>query len=176
MAGLDLNSDEKIIIKTRRHWAFVVFGLIKFGFLALLPFAVYVFFYSQQPSFLADYSQPIWSAIWLYLFGLSVFLVKFWIDYYLNVWIVTSQRIFDIELKGLFDYEIAVFSLNNVQDVTVSIRGPFATLLDYGDVLIQTAGENMTFVFCQIAAPQKIQEQIVELSRRIRQASPDNPA
>ncbi len=174
MAVIDLNPNEEIIIETRQHWIFIFFGLVKFGLLLLLPFVVYAFLSNQQPGFLSEYFKLIWGGLWLYFFGISVFLTKFWIDYYLNVWVVTNQRVFDVELKGLFNFEVAVFTLGNIQDVTISIQGPLATLFNYGNVLVQTAGENMTFTFRQIAAPQRIQEQVVELSRQIRQTPLNN--
>ena len=66
----------------------------------------------------------------------------FWMDYYLYVWIITSERIIDIEQKGLFNREISEFTLDKVQDITVKVPNMMATFLKYGDVIIQTAGES----------------------------------
>ena len=57
-------------------------------------------------------------------------------DYYLDVWILTNQRIFDIEQRGLFNRHISVFEINKIQDVNVKIEGIIATFIKYGDVNI----------------------------------------
>ena len=70
--------------------------------------------------------------LWLYGFLL-------WIDYWLDVWIVTDERVINIEQKGLFSRSVSELHFYNVQDVTTSVRGVIPTLLNYGDVEVQTA-------------------------------------
>ena len=80
---------------------------------------------------------------------ISLFLFMFWVDYYLDMWVITSERIIDIEQKGLFRREISEFMLDKVQDITVEIPDIMATLLKYGNINIQTAGEK-SFTIKQI--------------------------
>ena len=72
---------------------------------------------------------------------LAMLLFIFWIDYYLDMWIITSERIIDIEQTGLFRRQISEFMLDKVQDITVEIPDMIATFLKYGNLHIQTAGE-----------------------------------
>ena len=57
------------------------------------------------------------------------------------MWIITSERIMDIEQTGLFHRQISEFMLDKVQDITVEIPDMVATFLKYGNLVIQTAGE-----------------------------------
>ncbi|MFH1171063.1 MAG: PH domain-containing protein, partial [bacterium] len=55
--------------------------------------------------------------------------------------------------------------LDKVQDVTVEVHGVIPTMLHYGDIMIQTAGESPRFHFDDIPHPHAIAEKIMELHR-----------
>ncbi len=77
----------------------------------------------------------------LYIMVLLVFLFLMWMDYYLDMWIITNERIIDVEQRGLFNRHIAEIPLQHVQDVTIEVRGIIETFLKFGTIRIQTAGE-----------------------------------
>ena len=77
--------------------------------------------------------------VYLMLILLMIFLV--WINYYLDSWIITTDRVIDIDQKSLFYREVSEFMLDRVEDVTVEVPGILATFLHYGNIRIQTAGE-----------------------------------
>jgi len=77
----------------------------------------------------------------LYLITLFLLLFLFWMDYYLDMWIITDQRIITVEQKGLFRREISEIPLHRVQDITIEISGIIETFLKFGTIRIQTAGE-----------------------------------
>ena len=72
---------------------------------------------------------------------LLTFLFYFWADYYLDMWIITTERIIDINQLGLFSREISEIPLRHVQDVTIEVHGIIETFLKFGTIKIQTAGE-----------------------------------
>jgi uncharacterized membrane protein YdbT with pleckstrin-like domain len=84
--------------------------------------------------------------ITLYLGLLMAFLFFEWADYYLDTWIITSRRIIDVEQNGLFDRHIAEIPLSRVQDITIEVKGLIETLLHFGTIRIQTAGERDFFI------------------------------
>ncbi|OGF61700.1 hypothetical protein A2662_02300 [Candidatus Giovannonibacteria bacterium RIFCSPHIGHO2_01_FULL_45_33] len=150
---IHLNQNEKILMVLHRHWIVIVSRFLAGAFLALLPLIV-------VPGILAlDSMQKVvqldnaGAAILffqvIYLMIISLFLFMFWVDYYLDMWVITSERIIDIEQKGLFRREISEFMLDKVQDITVEIPDIMATLLKYGNINIQTAGEK-SFTIKQI--------------------------
>jgi uncharacterized membrane protein YdbT with pleckstrin-like domain len=158
----------------RRHWLVLVLEIAVVLVLILGGF----FLYYE----LGTTSLPFWSSP--YLNGdlaiplvvqflpliLIIYLMILWsfafhsiVDYYLDVWIITDKRIIDIEQHGLFNREISEFNLNRVQDVTVEIRGILATLFDFGNLHVQTAGDHREFVFKQVPDPQKAKTTILQL-------------
>lgn len=156
---------EKIIYLLRRHPLVLARGLFVFVILAALPFVAYYFFAPTLPVYLNDPALKIIiilgtsiyaSSVWLFLF--SAFL-----DYYLDLWIVTNDRIMNIEQHGLFGRTISELDLTKIQDVTSDIKGIIPTIFGYGDVHIQTAAEEKRFVFEQIPNPHEIRKGILDL-------------
>lgn len=88
-----------------------------------------------------------------------------WIDYYFDVWIITNERIINIEQKGLFTRDISELRYESVQDVTSSVVGLIPTMLNFGDVSVQTAAKEERFLFRQVGDPFTIKDQIMALSR-----------
>jgi len=98
--------------------------------------------------------------LWLLFFAI-------WIDYYFDVWIVTSERIINIEQKGLFTRVVSELELEKIQDVTTDVRGVIPTFLNYGHLLIQTAGERERFIFRNVPDPYTIKDVIMKLQNEL---------
>jgi len=63
-----------------------------------------------------------------------------WMQYYLEMWIVTNRRIVSTEQKGLFYREVTGWSIERVQEVNVQQANILQALLDYGMLEIHTPG------------------------------------
>ena len=79
------------------------------------------------------------------LMGLLLFAFVLWTNYYLDVWILTSERIIDINQKNLFSRVISEFPINRVQNVSIEVHGVIETLLKFGDLKVETAGHGGGF-------------------------------
>jgi uncharacterized membrane protein YdbT with pleckstrin-like domain len=97
--------------------------------------------------------------IWIYIFFT-------WIEFYFDVWIITDRKIINIEQWGLFNRQVGEFKYERIQDITVQIRGFIPTLLDYGDVHIQTAGAVSRYVFDDVPNPNEIKNMIMNLQKQ----------
>ena len=166
---------EKIVYVLRRHPLVMIRGLFVFVILGGLPLAGYYFFLPQITAFL---EMPLTRVILvlagsIYMLSVWLFLFSAFLDYYLDLWIVTNDRIMNIEQHGLFGRTVSELDLSKIQDVTSEIKGIFATIFNYGDVQVQTAGEQTHFVFEQIPNPHEIRKGILDLVEedRKRQAT-----
>ncbi|OGY42817.1 MAG: hypothetical protein A2Y67_03790 [Candidatus Buchananbacteria bacterium RBG_13_39_9] len=146
---------EKLILFLRRHIIALIGRWLFFACLALVPVGFYYFLLLNFPQILK--SAVIYPAMILissiYSLCMLLFFLNAFIDYYLDVWIVTDKRIIDIEQRGLFNREIAEHNLDKIQDVSGFQKGLLQTFLNYGDVNVQTAGEVQRFSFHQINKP-----------------------
>ena len=96
-----------------------------------------------------------------------------WTDYYLDVWMVTDKRVIDIEQKGFFHRQTSVFRIERIQDVTVETHGIVATLLNFGDIHVQTAGEGQEFIMRGIANPKYVRRVILRQQDRVTNTETD---
>jgi uncharacterized membrane protein YdbT with pleckstrin-like domain len=167
--------DEKVVHVLRRHpitLTGLIFGLI---FLICSPFAGWIILSNTQPLLLEDQGM-----LTLILMGGSAFFLFAWLfmfqsfmDYYLDIWIVTTKRVLNIEQTGLFARTVSELRLNRIQDVTSTVNGFIPTLFDYGHMEIQTAGEKVRFVFEQIPHPTQVSKSVLELAELSRRENLD---
>lgn len=100
----------------------------------------------------------------VYYLGVWLFFFSQFTDYYLDISIVTNDRIIDIEQKGLFGRVISELDLSRIQDVNSEVKGIIPTMFGYGLVEIQTAAEEQHFEFEQVPNPHKVRQRIIELA------------
>lgn len=167
---------EKIVFLLRRHPLVMARGLLVFAVLGGLPIAGYFFFFTQITEFLENPLTRVIMVLGASIYALSVWLFLFsaFLDYYLDLWIVTNDRIMNIEQHGLFGRTVSELDLSNIQDVTSEIKGILATVFNYGEVHIQTAAEEKRFVFEQISNPHAVRQAILDMVEedRRRQSAP----
>lgn len=136
---LKLNEGEKLIIAFHRHWVVVAQKMMAVSFLLLI--AVVALAILPSAGIPEHFETLSYYAITAYLLVVTMIGFVFWMDYYLDVWIVTNHRIIDVEQIGMFKRKVSEFHLFRVQDITVEIPGFMGTLLKYGNLRVQTAGE-----------------------------------
>ena len=164
---ITLAPNEKMIRVIRRHW-FILFART-IGLVALLvgPFILYSVMEGQEIIFgptpitvsLSPAVATFFGGTWILILWLRFF--NEWTDHYLDGWVVTDKRIVDIEQRGFFSREVSSFRLERLQDVTTDIHGIIPTLLNFGDVHVQTAGEDRDFIIKGAPNPKQLKELIL---------------
>ncbi|MFH0988146.1 MAG: hypothetical protein V1763_02135 [Parcubacteria group bacterium] len=153
--------DEHVLMFLRRHW-FVPLKLVAMAVvLTVVPLIFYVIIYNFTDFLTNDATVAILVLLGsaYYLFAILYSFSSF-IDYYLDVWLVTNQRIIDIEQKGLFARIISEEEIDRVINITSETKGFWATVLNYGDVYIETAVHKQRFAFRQIPFAEQVAQKI----------------
>lgn len=96
----------------------------------------------------------------LWYLGTTGYVFANFLTWYFNVYIVTNERIVDIDWYGLLYKQLSSTQINKVQDVTYKQGGVLDTFFDFGTVLIQTAGTDPNFEFERVPKPNQVVEQI----------------
>lgn len=159
---------EKIIKIVRRDIFILIKKIVLFLGLVLLPLIFFYLIIAPNPEFISgpvSYPLLVLGSSAYYLFIWLFFFFSF-IDYYLDVWIITNERIIDIEQRGFFSRIIAEHKLFRIQDVVSEVHGIFPTLLRFGDVHVQTAGAVTRFHFHQVPYPTQVRDTIIKLVQR----------
>lgn len=163
--------DEVIKLIIRRHILILVSHFIYLAIMAVLPIAFYTII--VPTAFPAFYEYPydrIFIMLCLIYYGLlwtSAFVI--WTDYYLDVWIVTDQRLIDVEQVGFFSRVVSELDLKRIQDITSEVKGMAQTMFGFGDIHIQTASEQTRFNLTSIPHPVSTRRVIVDLYEAARE-------
>ncbi len=92
-------------------------------------------------------------------------------DYRNDIYIVTDEKIIDIERKPLgLDYERREGSLERVQSVDSRQTGVMQTLLGYGTVIIRTAAADEGYDFVNVPNPKHVQRVVFQKLDALRQS------
>ena len=159
-------TDEKTVLLARVHWFRFAGSLIFTLFLVVLWFVAWTLINQYSPALL----KGMWGNIGMlfsfaYFLFIALYLFISWINYYLDVWILTNERLIDIDQKSLFSRSISELSLEQVQNVKAETKGFLSTLLRFGDVNVETAGAEIgRFTFRSIPKPFEVEEKVLVLS------------
>ena len=104
-----------------------------------------------------------WVGVALWYIMVALFMVEKFLDWYFNVYIVTDERVVDIDFYGLVYRDMSVAQLSKLEDVNFKQTGGVAAMFDYGNVFLQTAGEQREFDFAKVPHPSRVVEIIYEL-------------
>ncbi|MBX4186937.1 MAG: PH domain-containing protein [Candidatus Doudnabacteria bacterium] len=160
--------NEEICLVVREHW--MVFFL---RFLAWLMFVAILFFVDW---FIGRYAPGLKNDPYVtyvnlfksvYMMFLMLGLLIIWVIYYLNVQIITNERVVDIVQNSLLNRKVSELHLSRLEDVTAEVNGFLPTFLDYGNVYIQTAGETERFEFVRVPNPAAIEKLILDLYEKL---------
>ncbi len=107
--------------------------------------------------------------------GLGIILTLFWyagvftysflnfLYWFFNVYIVTDERIIDVDWYSVVNRDMKFADLTSIQDVTAGQFGVLAGVFDFGDVKIETAGTEPNISFAKVPHPQIVSKKIQEL-------------
>jgi uncharacterized membrane protein YdbT with pleckstrin-like domain len=163
----DLHSGEQILLVVHRNW----FYLFQQFFMVII---ISIFFIAGSfflPLFFPDYLEGNSQSIILFMQSFIMLIIwiygfMIWIDYYFDVWIITSERVINIEQKGLFNRGVSELMYAKIQDVSTEVMGFLPTIINYGDVKIQTASEDKEFLFRTVSDPYRIKDIIMNLQKQ----------
>lgn len=153
-----MEEEEKVVLFLRKHlitnipWMFM--GLL----MLMVPTVVSALGISGS---IPSNFRFIFVLMW-YLITMAYVLESF-LTWFFNVYIVTDERIIDIDFYNLIYKEVSDANIDRIQDVTYKMGGVIRTLFNYGDVLIQTASEVPNFDFLAVPKPDMVARVLQDL-------------
>jgi hypothetical protein len=158
--SLDIqDKDEKIVLVLRQHPITQVKGNLTLLFLAIIiPFLLSISGITEllPQEFIA--ASSFFGIIILFGLFTRAFLIWFF-----NVYIITDERIIDVDFNSMIFKNISSAKIENIEDITTRTMGPMASVFDFGTILIQTAGEQTEFEFDHVPQPAKVTKLLNEL-------------
>lgn len=155
----NLRTGEKVDIVLRRHWiAFVFLWIYALGGV-LISLVILVIFGLIASSVL------ILSIFWMYYL---LFLYVSWINYELDVFVFTNNRIVCVEQKTFLNRTVWETTLDKVQEVSIETKWLLANLFNFGTLKIMTSGSTPSFDMSYSPHPMRSSRYINNLVDRYR--------
>lgn len=156
-----MREDEWAIHLSRRH----LIGLIRRIILPLLALLLVV----VLAYVLAGISPILGLVVGLLLSLFPAGLLAWdYIDWYDDRFILTTQRVVHLERRGPFGSHSEEAALDDIQDVLEVRPSVLANLLDYGDIVLQTAGGTVKIDFTEVGQPTLWREMILREMGRLQ--------
>ncbi len=162
-AGYVLDANEHVIKEVGRHWIDLAPAVISAAALTVAALGLAYAFGRFRDLFPALITGQMITALIMALVGLAalIFLTGLWV-YRQNRLILTNLHLIQVEQHGLFGREVSQLSLARVQDVAGHRNGLLATILDFGDVEVQSAGQQDNFIFVNAPGPQQLADDCLQ--------------
>lgn len=163
MARVD--PDEQLVTTVYRH-PFGILVLYAQVVLGLAAATGLLFF--MLPQFVIREDNPsVYAFVGLVMVVVAVFmaliLLVATVIYRQSRLIITNKNITEITQDGLFNRRISQLAVSNIEDATADRRGVFQTLLNFGILNIETAGETDNFYFYYCPEPDRYAKVVLEL-------------
>jgi uncharacterized membrane protein YdbT with pleckstrin-like domain len=166
---IEFDDDEIMIREIRKHPIGLLFTWVTGIFVLIVIMGVTLFISSliASPDRAADTNSSALNTVVLFvgllLSMLSVIAtaISAWL-YTSNVLFVTSEKIAEVRYLSIFNRRVTQLNIGKVEDLTVSQRGILPRIFNYGNILIETAGETTNPEFTYVPAPNKASKMILQ--------------
>lgn len=154
--------EENVILLLRRHWVtnlpwIFTAVILLFAPIILAPFPLLNFL---------PLNYQFMAVIIFYLLVIA-FIYEQFLSWYFNIYLITDQRVIDYDFFSLLYKRVTDADLEKIQDVSVKMGGVAQVLFNYGDVVVETAGEIPDINFDKVPNPTRIQTIIHELRDQV---------
>ncbi|MEY4744451.1 MAG: hypothetical protein RL272_396 [Candidatus Parcubacteria bacterium] len=149
-----LKDDEKVLRVVRNYWI-VYAPSWALGFLCIAA----AFFFML----------PLFKLGW---FGLGAFCAlnaaglliaaRTYMVWRWNAFVVTTHRVVDVDQRGFFSRTVSEATFDKIQDVSYAIKGVLGTLLRFGTIELQTAGNSTNLELQDVRDPKELHHLITE--------------
>lgn len=173
MPKLKFESQEKSevpILLVREHPLYLILSI--FGSFMWLVVAI-IFSITFSTALGATVSSSLLTRIksFTILLGISVSItsaIYAFIKWYYNLFLITNHRIVDLDFTTLSKTSWTEAPLNRIEDAEVRNIGLLESMLDLGDVYVQTAGAKEKIEIRRVPKPMKIQDILLDLAEKRR--------
>jgi membrane protein YdbS with pleckstrin-like domain len=156
--------NEKLYLLMRKHQITNIPWVLGGAFALVLPILLLgvIQFGFPEVDVLAGIGYGFLLTLFWYLL-VSIYIFEQFLLWFFHVFIITNDRLIDIDFTGLFNKEFSETQITRVQDVTSEVRGPLQVMFDYGYVAVQTAAEQTEIQFENVPRPDQVSKLIGEL-------------
>lgn len=156
------NPDENVLHIYRRHWVFYVPSFIFALASALILFAVfYIVLKYVAGQTLGLQIATVGISVGL-LLVIALMFYSF-VDNYLDIFVITDERLIDIKQHGLFNHATNEIHMLDIENVTANTSGILGAYFKCGDLIVKTAEEGENILVTGIPDVARVARSITDL-------------
>jgi membrane protein YdbS with pleckstrin-like domain len=159
-----MRDDEWVVFSVKRHWAYLLRKILPPSILFLIFSPLFYFLMiSESPA-----RWVFGPLLGVFLAILFLLLVYQYLDWQNDYFVLTTQRIVHIENIWPIRQDFEESTIENIED-TYELRPSFAAnVLDFGNLILQTAGETVQIDLVGVPNPSYLRELIFHEIQRNR--------
>lgn len=140
---------ETVIYVFRRHFLTAIKGLVWFVVVTALGVLPMIIWPNNNHMFF----------VWLGFFTVGLLgAIYSWVLWYFSYYVVTDERLRQVRQKGFFNKSVVDLELDNIQNMSYGVKGVFATMFNYGSILIQTEAGDL--VISMVSHPEAVYNEL----------------
>ena len=156
--------DERVLMIIRKHPIVYIRNLLVFLVASILPLAIFLMIWSGSFPLSEGGTVSVigyLGASLYFLYSLALLLIS-WLDDEFDLFLLTDHRLIDITQVSFLKRTVATTPLDQIQDTTSDIHGVLGTLLNYGNIDVQTAaGDASSFTIDHVPDPGMVARKIL---------------
>jgi len=157
--------DDKIVVFAKKHW--IKYALI-IGICLLLCIPVLVLLISLALNYMTlelSYAIILTFGVSAYLLVALALIFHAFVDYYLDVLIVTEERIIYVRQNGYLFQQVDEVHLQDIEEVGVDLKGIWRSFFNYGNIVIHSGSDIGVLNIDSVKDPKKIARIIMDLHK-----------
>ncbi|HVQ43992.1 MAG TPA: PH domain-containing protein [Candidatus Saccharimonadia bacterium] len=159
--GFTLDAGEEVIRVIRRS-IFDILPTILVSVVLALAAAALAYLLGRYPA-ATPFPPQLMLLLVLIMAIIAVIIFLIAVDVYRhNLLIFTNVHIVQVEQLALFQRRVSQLNLRRIEDVTGMHQGFLQSIFDFGEVQIQSAGEQEKFIFKNAPHPQQLADEALE--------------
>ena len=167
--------DSLVFLRARKHW-FGLFAICGLAILAFIVVAGLFIWLGQTDNSTSGLNEQQSGFIWLltiigFILVVVILALISWL-YRSSTLTVTNEEVQQVIQSGLFHRRHSRLALANVEDVTFLQKGIFATIFNFGELNVETAGEQANFKFSYCPKPSRCAKAIMDARERYLEEQP----
>lgn len=147
-----LEDEEEVRLYVHTHWRL---GL-QYLFWPTLAFLASWIFLAIAPFLIIFYVVALASVLTI------VWWIRNFLDYFLDVWLVTNQAIIDVKWHGWFHRSATKILFSDIQGVSYEIKGISGTLFQYGTITAEKVSTGGTVTLENVSRPRLVAAAILQ--------------
>ena len=158
---INLHSAEEVIQVVRRHGVVYFWHyLLGLGIMIVKSFLMFWLF-----------AQGWWGyAVFIAGMILGIFIIaRAWFHHRQNLAVITSERVVDVHRPGWFSEAVSPVGHLDIQDVFVEKRGIWASIFNYGNVIVRSKNNQTVLCLEHVPEPHRVADAILSAREKHRQ-------